>query len=167
VWSDDRQLTHQRRVKTLGIRPLALNRTQLRPGRRCAESGCSGRPSSSPRRGLFLFGEHVSHSSALHRRFRTKPNKGKNQCANPLSAKQLPFAHNRHANALHATGALVAVTPARSTNTYRSTLRRVDQAAGAADATRKPRSIAGVGCGSQEVSCDPLPPDHAGGAPAA
>jgi hypothetical protein len=48
-----------------------------------------------------------------------------------------------------------------------STLRRLDQAAGAADAPRKPRSIDRVGWGSQEVSCDPLSPDHAGGAPAA
>jgi hypothetical protein len=44
--------------------------------------------------------------------------------------------------------------------------RRLDQAAGAADAPRKPRSIGGVAWGSQEVSCDPLSPDHAGGAPA-
>ena len=46
------------------------------------------------------------------------------------------------------------------------TLRRLDQAAGAADATRESRSIGRVGCGSQEVSCDPLSAGDAGGAPA-
>ena len=35
-------------------------------------------------------------------------------------------------------------------------LRRLDQAAGAADATREARSIRRVACGSQEVSCDPF-----------
>src|SRR5262245_1858150 len=58
----------------------------------------------------------------------------------------------------------------RSAGKYRllhqQMLRRWDQAAGAADATHKPRSISRVGWGSQEVSCDPLSSDHAGGAPA-
>src|SRR4051812_518424 len=58
----------------------------------------------------------------------------------------------------------VSVTqPGRSP---RSTLRRLDQAAGAADAAREARSDLRVVCGSQEVSCDPLSPHHAGGAPA-
>src|SRR6266540_2513306 len=51
-------------------------------------------------------------------------------------------------------------------NRRRPPLRRLDQAAGAADATREARSIGRVACGSQEVSCDPLSADHAGGAPA-
>src|SRR5262249_21186090 len=49
---------------------------------------------------------------------------------------------------------------------HQPTLRRLDQAAGAADATREARSSLGVAYGSQEVSCDPLSPHHAGGAPA-
>jgi hypothetical protein len=48
----------------------------------------------------------------------------------------------------------------------RLTQRRWDQAAGAADATRKPRSVARVGRRSQEVSCDPLSAVDAGGASA-
>src|SRR2546422_11516440 len=55
-------------------------------------------------------------------------------------------------------------TPAPPTR--RSPDRRLDQAAGAADATHEPRSIDRVGWGSQEVSCDPSSPGYAGGTPA-
>ena len=44
---------------------------------------------------------------------------------------------------------------------------RLNKAAGAADATREPRSASRVACGSQGGSCDPSQTGDAGGTPAA
>ena len=53
------------------------------------------------------------------------------------------------------------------TGGIRSTLRRLNKAAGAADATREPRPAIRVACGSQGGSCDPSQTSDAGGTPAA